>query len=143
MGRMRNGQYIVLHVTRGAWASSDVRARIRSTAQTDRAEYNCNKILLPQDPGQAGKEQAQSYVKELAGFIVETKTVSKDKVTRAEPLAAQWQNGNVLLLEGEWNEVFLNEMESFPAALHDDQVDAASDAFKAVAAANSWGGLIC
>ena len=43
----------------------------------------------------------------------------------------------MLLLEGEWNDVFMDELEGFPDALHDDQVDAASDAFSMVARMNN------
>ena len=81
-----------------------------------------------------------SYIQELAGYGIECHTVSGDKETRAEPLASQ--NGNVLLLEGEWNDRFLDELEGFPLAQHDDQVDAADDAFNAVAKANDWKALI-
>ena len=133
MGRMKNGQYIILDVKRMAANASNVRNIVKSTAETDRAEYGCKRILIPQDPGQAGKEQAQSYVRELAGYSVKSHPVSGNKVTRAEPFAAQWQKGNIILLEGNWNESFINELEGFPDALHDDQVDAASDAFSAVA----------
>ena len=141
IGRLRNGQYIVLDVKRQALNAANVRALIRNTAITDRAEYHCSKIYIPQDPGQAGKEQAQSYVRAMAGFNIQCHTVTGDKVTRAEPFAAQWQQGNVLLLEGAWNEAFLAELEGFPDALHDDQVDAAADAFNAVAISSDWGGL--
>lgn len=88
MGRMRNGQYIVLYVKRMAVNAATVRAIVKSTAATDRAEYRCRKISIPQDPGQAGKEQAQSYVRELTGYSVKSRPVSGDKVTRAEPFAA-------------------------------------------------------
>jgi predicted phage terminase large subunit-like protein len=131
---MRNGQYIILDVKRMAANAATVRSVVRNTAVADKAEYKASHIFIPQDPGQAGKEQAQSYVRELAGFRVSTHVVSGDKVTRAEPFAAQWQAGNVLLLEGAWNEMFLCEAEGFPDTVHDDQVDAASDAFKMVAA---------
>ena len=137
MGRMANGQYIVLDVRRVAMNASSVRKLVKSTAETDKVEYGCKKILIPQDPGQAGKEQAQSYVKELAGFNVKSRPVSGSKITRAEPFAAQWQRGNVLLLEGSWNDTFLDELVGFPDALHDDQVDAASDAFSAIAYART------
>ena len=137
MGRMANGQYIVLDVKRMAANAADVRAIVKSTAETDKVEYGCKRILIPQDPGQAGKEQALSYIRSLAGFNVKSKPVSGSKITRAEPFAAQWQQGNVLLLEGKWNESFLHELEGFPDALHDDQVDAASDAFSAVAYART------
>lgn len=140
--RLRSGQYIFLDVVRKAFISSDVRKLVKNTAKLDRSMYGCNKILIPQDPGQAGKDQAMSYIRELAGYGIECHTVSGDKETRAEPLASQWQNGNVLLLEGDWNDKFLDELEGFPLAQHDDQVDAADDAFNAVAKANDWKALI-
>lgn len=99
MGRMRNGQYIILDVKRMAANAAAVRTIVKSTAATDKAEYNCRKILIPQDPGQAGKEQAQSYIRELAGYNVKSRPVSGDKLTRAEPFAAQWQRGNIMLLD--------------------------------------------
>ena len=135
MARMKNGQYIVLHVRRMAANAAMVRDVVRSTAGTDRDEYKCLTISIPQDPGQAGKEQAQSYARELAGFVVKTNTVAGNKVTRAEPFAAQWQRGNVLLLKGDWNEAYMNELEGFPDAVHDDMVDASSDAFREVSVA--------
>lgn len=142
MARLKNGQYIILDVIRRAANAADVRKLVKNTAVTDRSLYNCNSIYIPQDPGQAGKEQAQSYVKFLSGFTVRTHTISGSKEKRAEPFAAQWQQGNVMLLEGPWNDTFLFELEGFPDALHDDQVDSATDAFNAVAVNTSWKGLI-
>lgn len=142
MARMKNGQYIVLDVIRRAANAADVRNIIRAAARTDRAQYHCNSIRIPQDPGQAGKAQAQSLVRELGGFKVTALPVSGAKTARAEPLAAQWQRGNVLLLEGPWNDAFLDELSGFPDALHDDQVDAASDAFAEVAVTHDWAALI-
>ena len=46
-------------------------------------------MRLPQDPGQAGKSQASSFVKLLAGYSVIAKPISGDKLTRAQPFAAQ------------------------------------------------------
>ena len=142
MARLRSGQYIVLDVLRRAANAADVRQLVKTAAITDRNLYGCNSIFIPQDPGQAGKEQAASYVRFLAGFRVLTHTVSGNKATRAEPFSAQWQQGNVLILDGEWNEAFLSELEGFPDALHDDQVDAASDAFNSVAITADWSHII-
>lgn len=141
MARLKNGQYIVLNVQRQALNSANVRMLVKNTAIADRAEYHCNNITIPQDPGQAGKEQAQSYIKLLAGFNIQCHTVSGDKVTRADPFAAQCQQGNVLVLEGPWNDEYFDELEGFPDALHDDQVDASSDAFNKVAQTADWSGL--
>ena len=95
-------------------SASDVRQTIKLTAQLDRAKYKRVRIRLPQDPGQAGKEQAQSYVKFLSGFDVTTVPESGSKESRAEPMAAQWQAGNFDILVAEWNEPFLRQLENFP-----------------------------
>ena len=141
IARLKNGQYIILNAQRQALNSANVRMLVKNTAIADRAEYHCNDILIPQDPGQAGKEQAQSYVKLLAGFNIQCHPVSGDKITRADPFAAQCQQGNVMVLEGPWNDEYFDKLEGFPDALHDDQVDASSDAFNKVAQSADWSGL--
>lgn len=95
-------------------------------------------IRIPQDPGQAGKAQAQDIVRDLAGYIVRSRPVTGSKYSRAQPLAAQAQAGNVSLVAGPWNRAFLNEMENFDGSdkCTDDQVDAASDAFSELAGAS-------
>jgi predicted phage terminase large subunit-like protein len=142
IARLANGQYIVLNAIRRACNAANVRQLVKSTGLSDRAEYKCNTIHIPQDPGQAGKEQAASYTRFLAGFTVKTHVVSGSKINRAEPFSAQVQAGNVMVLEGPWNDVYLSELESFPDGAHDDLVDASSDAFAAVAAVHDWSALI-
>ena len=68
-------------------------------------------------------------MKLLAGKNVVTSTESGDKVTRAEPFAAQMNVGNVLMVKGDWNDVFVEELRNFPNGEYDDQVDGASRAF--------------
>lgn len=134
IARMEDGRYIVLDCEHGRWASHDVRMRIKSTAAADAARYGHVRIRLPQDPGQAGKEQGESYIRELAGYPVKIERVTGSKTTRAEPFSAQWQAGNVCLLAGDWNEGYLAEMDAFPTpGAHDDRVDGSSDAFAEVA----------
>ena len=90
-------------------------------------------VSIPQDPGQAGKDQAQSIVRDLAGYNARSSTESGDKATRADPLAAQAEAGNVDVLQGEWNGPFFDELGVFPNGAFDDQVDGASRAFNALA----------
>ena len=68
----------------------------------------------------------------MAGHNVKIYGISGDKVTRAEPFAAQWQAGNVDVLAGDWNDMYFNELEQFPDGPHDDMVDASADAFTEV-----------
>jgi len=129
MGQLDDGKYIVADVQRGQWNASTVRRTVRNIAAQDEEMYGNVEVLLAQDPGQAGKEQAESYVTMLSGYDVQIQPESNSKVVRAEPLAAQWQVGNILLLAGKWNPAYLAEMENFPDGKHDDQVDASSGAF--------------
>lgn len=142
MARLKSGQYIILDMQRRALNAAAARDLIKNTAAADRALYGNVKIHIPQDPGQAGKAQAKSYGAMLAGYNIETQTVSGSKITRAEPLAAQAQHGNVLILAGAWVDTFIDEAEGFPDALHDDQIDAAADAFNCVAIGHDWSALI-
>jgi predicted phage terminase large subunit-like protein len=127
MGRRKNGRYIVANVTHDRKKSHDVRELVKRVANNDTRKV---RIGISIDPGQAGVEQAQSYVRELAGFVVETIRETGDKITRADPVAAQWQAGNIDILRGVWNEEFFMELEAFGGSKgHDDQVDCLSGAF--------------
>lgn len=86
-------------------------------------------VCIPQDPGQAGKTQVLYLTRMLAGYSVHSSPETGDKVTRAEPFAAQVNVGNVLMLRGAWNKAFVEELRAFPAGAYDDQVDGASRAF--------------
>jgi hypothetical protein len=44
-------------------------------------------------------------------------------------VSAQWAAGNVKVVRAHWNLRFFEELEGFPKAAHDDQVDALSGAF--------------
>lgn len=129
MGKMKDGRFIIADARKAALKASDVRMLMKNTAATDKAAQGNVKIIVPQDPGQAGKDQAQSMVKMLAGYNVKAVRETGSKEVRAEPLAAQWQAGNVLIVAGDWNDAFLAEMELFPEGSHDDLCDAASGAF--------------
>lgn len=129
MGRRPDGTTVVADVTRGQWSSADVRHRITSTARTDPPG---TRIELPQDPGQAGKDQAAQLAALLAGADVHTAPQTGSKEVRAVGWAAQQQAGNVVLLDVGWNGGFIAEHQGFPRGTHDDQVDAAATAFNAL-----------
>jgi len=131
MGRRKNGNIVIMDVINEQYKAAKVRETILNTAKNDSAYV---KISIPQDPGQAGKEQAQSYVKLLLGFSVKTSLESGDKVTRAEPFAAQWQAGNIEVLRAPWNEMYFSQLEGFPVIAKKDMVDASSRAFAEIAA---------
>lgn len=134
IAKRKNGRFIILHCEKDRKRSHLVRELVKRVAQND--SYRV-KISIAQDPGQAGKDQAESYVKLLAGFNVTTSRETGDKFIRADGYAAQWQAGNIDILRGPWNEPFLAEHEQFGGGVgHDDQVDAASRAFNELTGAN-------
>lgn len=123
------GRVIILDARLGQFNANAVRNLVQDTAkQDDRAV-----IRVPQDPGQAGKEQAESYRRMLSGYRVVTERVTGDKETRSEALSAEWQKGNVYLVKGPWNAEYLRMMNSFPTKeVHDDVVDASNDAYSEI-----------
>lgn len=135
IGRQKNGRFIIAGVNRDRKAPAGVEQMLVNTASQD--GYACE-ISIPQDPGQAGKAQASYYIGKLAGYTARATPESGDKVTRAGPLAAQAEAGNLDILDGDWNETFFDEITVFPNGSYDDQVDAASRAFNALAESGTF-----
>ena len=132
MAKLKSGVFIILDMVRMRGTPLDVEQTIVRTAESDRSIWGNVQIGLEQDPGQAGKVEIARYIKILAGYPVKAHPVHKDKRTRANPLSAQAEGGNLQLLAGAWNEPLINELEGFPDANHDDIVDACSGAFNAM-----------
>ena len=103
-----------------------VQNAIKNTASQD-SVYT--RIGIEQDPGQAGVSEVDLLIRMLQGYIVKPYKVTKDKITRASPVSAQAEAGNIRILRGHWNEDFFREVENFPEGKHDDMVDALSGAF--------------
>src|SRR6201988_1097550 len=87
-------------------------------------------IGFGQDPGQAGKSQAQHLVRALSAFTVTPAAESGDKLTRFGPFSSQCRAGNVKIRRGAWNEELFRVLEGFPDLAHDDEVDACSGALE-------------
>jgi predicted phage terminase large subunit-like protein len=125
-----DGTFYVEDVVRLRGTPATVEATILQVAKQDGRMVM---VGIEQDPGQAGVYEADSYVKALIGYNVRTFRPTGSKLVRAQPVSAQAERGNIKLLRGAWNTAFLQELEGFPDASHDDQVDAMSGAFAAVA----------
>jgi predicted phage terminase large subunit-like protein len=136
MAKDREGTFYIAHCDRFRDEAGMVKSNVKMRAATDTKRTI---VHLAQDPGQAGKAQVADYVRAMPGYMVRTAPVSGDKEVRATPLASQAAVGNVkIVVTGDpvkdaWIEPFLTELEAFPNGLHDDQVDAAADAFNEIA----------
>ncbi|GAJ90766.1 hypothetical protein RRH01S_01_02320 [Rhizobium rhizogenes NBRC 13257] len=130
-----DGIFFVETIARGRWSPAEVERNLKNMATQDGPMVM---IRMPQDPGAAGKADAATKIKLLAGFPIRVLSVTGDKATRAKPASAQAEAGNVKLVRGDWNEVFLDEICAFPNAQFDDQVDAFADALNELALGSSF-----
>src|SRR6516162_9877132 len=75
----------------------DVERLLLETAAQDGKRV---RIGFGQDPGQAGKSQAQHLVRALSGFTVDPASETGDKLTRFKPFSSQCRAGNVKIRRG-------------------------------------------
>lgn len=126
LGKDRNGIFYVIDIVRLQESPLGVQTAIKNTASQDGVVC---RIGIEQDPGQAGVSEVDLLIRLLQGYNVKPFRATKDKVTRASPVSAQSEAGNVKVLRAYWNEDFYRELENFPEGGHDDIVDALSGAF--------------
>jgi predicted phage terminase large subunit-like protein len=89
--------------------------------------YDCVQ-RFPQDPGQAGKSQAESLRRHIGAHgFVRFKPITRDKVSRANEALKMAEYGKIKLINFKGLSDFLEELCAFPNSAHDDIVDALSD----------------
>lgn len=129
MGETVDGAFWILDIQRGQWDTNEREVYIKRCAWADGRHV---RIGLEQEPGSGGKESVEATQKSLPGwkFYVNKPTGGDgSKAMRADPFSTQVNAGNVYMVEEDWNESFLDEMEHFPLSKYKDQIDAASGAF--------------
>lgn len=130
IGKRKNGKIVIADVINQRLNASEVRKLVLNTAKADRAAYKSRyRIRMNQDPGQAGVDQKEQYIKMLSGFSVNIERESGSKEVRAEPLSAQWINGNVEVLNAPWTSGYLAQLDGFPDRKFKDQADASATGF--------------
>ena len=125
IGRLQGG-LCVLDVVRLRGGPLAVEQAILATAEADGRGVL---VGLPQDPGQAGKQQVAHLRRRLAGFRVDASVETGSKITRAGPVSAQVEAGGLAMLRAPWTAALLDELRDFPHGRHDDQVDALARGF--------------
>lgn len=147
LGKTPDGKIIICDIQNEHLTAQGVQALSKQNAIND--GVGC-RISIPKDPGQASFTQVELFSQNLMGYDVRFTPESGDKQSRAMPLSAQAEAGNVYLLKGSWNAEFLDQICNFPNAKFDDQVDACSRAFSELllmtrpqkAKASYYGGMI-
>lgn len=97
LGKAKNGRFYFLALIYGQWASERVRGCISLTLPHFKSLFPHLKHHLPQDGGQAGKDQAQQLKAAYPGAAIEP--VTGPKAARAMGFAEQVNLGNVSLVE--------------------------------------------
>lgn len=126
MAKAYSGEFFVEHVICGQWTTHNRRQVMLQTAQMDGMTVE---QWIEQEPGSSGVDSVQDEIRLLEGFTARADRPSGDKDTRLEPFAAQAEAGNVKLLEGAWNQIYIDEMTTVPGGAYRDQADATAGAF--------------
>lgn len=115
----------------------EIRQLIIDTALSDGKDV---KIIIEEEPGAAGKNLVSEImaIPELAGFVVEGMRPSGDKVARAMPWFGKAAEGLIDLVAGAWNNLFLDQLSSFPQGAHDDRIDSVSGCFMTIGQTFKW-----
>jgi predicted phage terminase large subunit-like protein len=137
----KNGVEYILDVFNKQISSEKVRTHV--VTQVDWLYWNHpgSVVHIPQDPGQAGKDQADQYRQLLKkyterrpdgkpGLKIRIEPVNGKKGVRARGYQEQVNSGNVKLMRGEWNYKFIEQHRKFredEEHEHDDMVDVAAD----------------
>lgn len=119
-------KFYIVDVVREQLSPAGVDGVMLSTANIDGPEVAQRE---EKEGGSSGKAVIASHLKLLRKHDYAGVSISGDKVTRAKPFRAQCEGGNVVLVRGDWNKAYLDELSTFPVGKKDDQVDASSCAY--------------
>jgi predicted phage terminase large subunit-like protein len=124
------GKYYIIDVQRFRKSPGAADEHMKQTAYSDGRDVM---IREEEEPGSSGKRVIATHATSIfKGFNFLGIKSTGPKVTRAGPISAACQNGNVYVVKAPWNNEFMSELEGFPERSHDDQVDALSGAFDAL-----------
>lgn len=126
MHELKDHTILIADVQAGQWGALEREERIKATALLDGRRV---RVWIEQEPGSGGKESAEATIRNLSGWVCKADRVTGSKESRAEPLAAQVEAGNVFVLDRDWTRDFIEEMELFPNGKYKDRTDAAAGAF--------------
>ena len=129
MGRLPDRRVIVLEVVRGRWGVDERDRQIVGTAQRWGASST---IWIPQDPGAAGKSEVVRLKRLLAPHRVKSSTITGAKALRAAGWSSCVQSGSAMIVRSDTARQFVACHSDFSGAgnVHDDDVDAAADAYR-------------
>ena len=127
LGVDADGIYYIIDIIRERYSALKVEKLIVNTAKQDGIDCAVKGF---QDPGGAGKNEIENFIRILSGFYVVSEKIVVDKITASKAVSAQSEAGNIKILKSCRNkDEFYHEAENFPDSNHDDIIDALSGAF--------------
>ena len=138
MGIDTKDRIVILHVKRGQWATNVRENIIKNTAHDD--GYDCP-IGVEEEGGSGGKDSIRFTKENLRGYKVRGFRPHGDKVARADAFSIEVNDGNVLIVRGDWNHDYTEELKYFPNSTFKDQIDASSGCYKMVRQGRVVGGI--
>lgn len=128
LGVHRDSGKLVIHphIVHGQWGPGNRDEQIKAAAVEDGRAVTQD---IPDDPGAGGTAQTEYIVKKLRGYPVVWGPESGDKGTRAMPVAAEVNVGNVMMVKNPLVRTIKEELRSFPNGTYTDLGDALSRAY--------------
>lgn len=129
---MDSGNFYILDARAKQLSPADSDEWMLETAQEDGYYHQ---VRWEKEGGSGGPRVEQHLIDLFAGYDAEGISPQGDKVTRAKPIAGEAKRGNVYLVQGDWNERFLNAIYAFDGTkkpLTNDLTDALSGASAAL-----------
>ena len=132
ISRTPDGKFIIEHLRRGRWSPHERDDVIGNVATIDGHEVP---IWIEEEPGSGGKAQVAAIVRQLPAYAVRGERATGDPIVRVDPLAAQFEAGNVYFYEGcPCREEAEAELLTFPNGRHDDIVISLAGCYNKAAA---------
>lgn len=145
ISRDKLGYYIVEHVDRYRKLTHGVLEEIVRRFNEDKRELgSVVPTVIPRDPGASGAQANMFFIKTLVeqGVDARSEVVSghAGKLARMQPFLSLCEAGWVKVVEGDWNEMWFNELEDYVDGNRnqkDDMWDCTATAAKAVMRSNT------
>ncbi len=129
-GPCKDGRWYIVNVLHGDWEPAKRNDNMDAfVSQYDAKGRKRVTVVMPQDPGQAGKDQSRQLAARYPNYRVVITRPTGSKEDRADGFASQVNAGNVCMATAPWSRFAKNQMRSFPVGAHDDIIDAESDAY--------------
>lgn len=135
IGRTPEGRTIIIDRDYGRWAPAERNQHMRGRGLEDmkRPGLKFKRLYWEKGTSDSGKERDQLLARVLMGIPCAADKAKGPKVQRAEALSAQWEAGNVDVVEFDGYRDYLSKMAGFPVESDKDDADASSGGFNKLA----------